>query len=323
MSGITVIVPIYNVEKYIAKCLDSLINQTYSDIEIYAINDGSTDNSGNIVKEYAKIDKRINYIEKENGGYGSVLEFAISKISSEYFLICDPDDWLEKDALEYLYSLAIKNNVDIVIGEKYLVYNDSSEIKFEPINCKFFNLKNEIVEFEKLGRFSLISPSPHSKLFRTSIAKNIKFPCKVSYTDFLLYMISLQNAKRIIYTKKALSFYLIDRPGNSMTDKKPKAVKDLITVWHAVYNQSNKDDGYILYRLYEYFIMIMSYYKKNSNNIFKDDLFEDINNIRKILDKYYKKFKKIYDFNLEEKLKLLLLFEFKIPLKFYIRLKKN
>jgi len=323
MSKITVIIPIYNVEEYISKCLDSIISQTFSDFVVYAINDGSPDSSGEIVKKYAKKDKRIKYFEKENGGYGSVLEFAIKKINSKYFLICDPDDWLDNNSLEYLYNLAVKNNSDITIGEKFLVYNDNYKTKFEPINCKYFELKNEVVESSQLGKFSLTSPSPHSKLFKTSIAKNIEFPHNVSYTDFLLYIVALQSAKRIVYTSKPLSFYLIDRPGNTMTDRKPKAVKDLITVWNATYKQSNKNNMFIMYRLYEYFIMTMSYYKRNSCDLYSDDLYTEINNIRKILVNYYSKFKKIYDFSLKEKIKMFLLLKLKISLKYYIKIKRK
>ena len=92
---VTIIVPIYNVEKYIEKCLRSLLAQSFSEFEVWAIDDGSPDNSSDIVKEFCKKDSRIKLIQKENGGYGSVLEYAIKRIETEYFLICDPDDWLE------------------------------------------------------------------------------------------------------------------------------------------------------------------------------------------------------------------------------------
>ena len=100
MAKVTIVVPIYNVEKYLPKCLDSLISQTFKDIEIWAISDGSPDNSVKIIKEYEKKDKRVKCIEKENGGYGSVLEYAIKNIKTKYFLICDPDDWISEDAIE-------------------------------------------------------------------------------------------------------------------------------------------------------------------------------------------------------------------------------
>ena len=127
MAKVTIVVPIYNVEKYLPKCLDSLISQTFKDIEIWAISDGSPDNSVKIIKEYEKKDKRVKCIEKENGGYGSVLEYAIKNIKTKYFLICDPDDWISEDAIEVLYGAAEDNKLDFVRAAYYDVYSDNNE----------------------------------------------------------------------------------------------------------------------------------------------------------------------------------------------------
>lgn len=243
MSKVSVIVPIYNVEKYLPKCFESLINQTFKDIEIWAISDGSPDNSIEIMKKYSKKDKRIKCIEKENGGYGSVLEYAIKNITSEYFIICDPDDWLREDAIEILYNSAEKNKLDITIGSKYLVYNDNEEEKYD--DSKFYNCHVESNKvYFKTDEFYFLQPSPHSKLYKTNICKKIKFPKKVSFTDYLLYLLALSNAKRVMYLEDALSYYLVDRPGNSMTDTKPKVFDDhkkvLLSVIEQVKSNYNK-----------------------------------------------------------------------------------
>lgn len=225
MAKVSIIVPIYNVEKYLSKCLESLINQTFKEIEILAISDGSPDNSVEIIKKYCKKDKRVKCIEKENGGYGSVLEYAIKNITSEYFLVCDPDDWLDENAIEILYSKAKESSLDIVVGSKYLVYNDNNEMVYD--DSKFYNChvkSNEV--YTKIDEFYYLQPSPHSKLYKTKICKNIKFPKKVSFTDYLLYLLALSNSKRVMYIDDALSYYLVDRPGNSMTDTKPKVFED-------------------------------------------------------------------------------------------------
>ena len=120
---ITIIIPTYNVENYIEKCLKSIEQQTYKNFEAWVIDDGSPDNSKEIAKKFVKKDSRFKLKQKENGGYGSVLEYAIRNIKTEYFLICDPDDWLKKDALENLYKFARNNNLDIAIGDKYEVYS--------------------------------------------------------------------------------------------------------------------------------------------------------------------------------------------------------
>ena len=100
MSKISIIVPTYNVEKYIAKCLDSLVIQDYDDYDVLVVNDGSPFNEQVIIDEYVKkYPNIIKSIVKENGGYGSVLELAISKSDAEYILVCDPDDYLTPNAL--------------------------------------------------------------------------------------------------------------------------------------------------------------------------------------------------------------------------------
>ena len=143
---ISIIVPIYNVEKYLEKCFNSLISQSYKNIEILAINDGSTDNSQKIIDEYVKHDNRIKAIIKENGGYGSVLEMAIKLIDSEYFTICDPDDYLEVNAIETLYKVANKTKADLIYGKFYHIYFDQKE----EINFKSF------FEIEPLDRKSVV-----------------------------------------------------------------------------------------------------------------------------------------------------------------------
>ena len=321
MSKVSIIVPIYNVEKYIKKCMDSLINQTFSDIEIFAINDGSKDKSGEIAKEYAKFDKRVHYIDKENAGYGSVLELAIERISSQYFIICDPDDWLELDAIEKLYEIAINNNCDITIANKYIVYlNDNNDKKVDDM-VSYFCLKENSVYKDDVSKFSFLPVSPHSKLYKTSIAKNIKFPFYTSFTDFLLYAISLQSSENVLYTKTPLSNYLIDRPGNTATDKKPKAVQDHINVWYSIFEQCDRNDKYLIFRLFLEFKRIINVYIRNSNDLFYDDLYVEILKIRNELANYYYKILKIKNIKIKDKILLYCLLKRKNIIKKYIHLK--
>ena len=105
-ADVTIIVPIYNVEKYVEKCIRSLLSQTFKNIQILAVDDGSPDNSKDIIRKLSKKDDRVKLVVKENGGYGSVLQYAIKNIQTEYFIVCDPDDWLRKDAVEKLYNFS-------------------------------------------------------------------------------------------------------------------------------------------------------------------------------------------------------------------------
>lgn len=119
MPKISILVPVYNVERYLRQCLDSLINQTLRDIEIICINDGSTDNSGKILAEYAKLDRRIFVITKSNSGYGDSMNQGLKRARGEYIGILEPDDWIEPEAYEKLYQLASWRSPEVVKANYY------------------------------------------------------------------------------------------------------------------------------------------------------------------------------------------------------------
>lgn len=241
---VSIIVPIYNVEQYLEKCVDSLASQTYENIEIFLVDDGSPDNCPKICDELKKKDKRIKVVHKENGGYGSALECAINNIKGKYFIICDPDDWLEPDAIDVLIDKMLSESVDIVIGGKYLVYNDGTKLDTNEHDYRFLKPNQKYTD---LKDFIYLPPSPHSKLYKTEIAKKIKFPKKVSYTDLLLYYVYLSYAKSGIFINRRLSNYFIDRPGNTMTDYNRKlsvnSVKSVVTVRKAILNQVSNENN--------------------------------------------------------------------------------
>ena len=114
MPILSILIPVYNVEKYLAQCLESVINQTLSDIEIIVINDGSKDNSLNIIKDFAAKDKRIIVIDKENEGYGKSMNRGLDVASGKYIGIVESDDWIEPNMYEKLISTAEKYKADIV-----------------------------------------------------------------------------------------------------------------------------------------------------------------------------------------------------------------
>lgn len=296
MSKVSIIVPIYNVEQYIAKCLDSLISQTFSDIEILAISDGSPDNSDLIVKKYAKKDKRIKFIRKENGGYASVIEYALNTMDSKYFMICDPDDWLEDNAVEILYKTITKNKADLVVGGRYIVHNGEKEIVYSDSKiraCERQPIENEVSS--NTHDFFYLDPSPHSKLFKTSTVKEFKAPHGISFTDMLLYIYSLENIKKVVYIKDAVSYYYIDRPGNTITTFKDKTFYDHQLVIKKLLDYAELYNDKSLYaRIYIHFRYALSEMNKYANHTAKVKYFNEywqifkelINHKNDVIDNY-------------------------------------
>jgi len=320
---VTIIVPIYNVEQYVEKCLRSLLRQTFSNVKIMAINDGSTDQSGDIAEKVAQSDSRIIYIKKPNGGYGSVLELAIKQAETDYFAICDPDDWLEDDCIEKLYKKAIESKADIVAANKYICEVGSDTKKPEP-KRPYFDIEENKNYVGRNSNFYFMSPTPHAKLFNTSIARNIHFPEKTAFTDFLLFAYEVQKAKRIEYINEYLANYLIDRPGNSATDRKPKAIKDHIVVWNEIYNQCRMDDEKLLFRLFLELKTIIHVYVRNSENLFRDDYYSELKKINNCLSKHYKDILNSESLRLNIKNKLLIkLLSRDAGLRLYVHLMKS
>ncbi len=136
MPKISIIVPVYNVENYLKKCLDSIVNQTFKDIEIILINDGSTDNSLNICKEYAKKDHRIRLINKPNGGLSSARNVGIDLSTGEYLGFVDSDDWIALNMYEKLYNLCKIFNADI--SQCKYIRNNEQKLN-TPLRIEIFN----------------------------------------------------------------------------------------------------------------------------------------------------------------------------------------
>ena len=133
MPKISVIVPIYNVEKYLRECLDSIINQTFEDLEIILLDDGGQDSCPQIIDEYAASDKRIVAIHKENGGYGHTMNVGLSRATGEYVGIVEPDDYVHPRMYQRLYELAENMNLDIIKADFCRVYDKNGSRKIERV----------------------------------------------------------------------------------------------------------------------------------------------------------------------------------------------
>ena len=216
---ITIIVPVYNVEHYLDKCLDSLINQTYKNLEIIVINDGSIDNSGIICQEYAQKDNRIVYIEKENGGQSEARNMGLDRMTGSYVTFVDSDDWIELDYVEILYKKITEYQADIAVGNYYSfneiegmyyfhIFGDSYHEKVYDNVSIFENL----YESQEMKSFALISV--WGKLYKADLVKHLRFDIgKLGEDGYLNQKIYLL-AEKTIYLNKGLYAYR-QREGSS------------------------------------------------------------------------------------------------------------
>lgn len=197
---VSIIVPVYNAENYLKKCIDSIRNQTYSSLEIILINDGSTDSSGKIIDGYAGCDRRIKSIHKENGGIGSAYKAAFAVMTGAYVLFVDSDDWLELDAVENMVKMALENDADMVsFGINRWATNGSAvELKqFCSINM-ILNTNADIIR----THFEVIKHPTLVRLYRRSLFNEITILEQNIGIDEMLTPQLLVKCNKAVYTSK-------------------------------------------------------------------------------------------------------------------------
>lgn len=218
---VSILVPIYNVEKYLSECLDSIINQTLKDIEIICINDGSTDNSLKILRDYEKKDNRIKIIDKPNSGYGASMNIGLNIAQGEYIGVVESDDFAQNDMFETLYSMAKENDTEVAKSDWYDYWSDK---KFVRKNNRISPAKAGFVtNFEQDNSLIRINPSVWSAIYKKEFLdkNNIRFleTPGASYQDLSFTFKVFTLAKRVILTDKAYLYYRQDNINSSVKSK--------------------------------------------------------------------------------------------------------
>lgn len=224
---VSVIVPVYNVEKYIKKCLNSLVNQTLDEVEIVVVNDGSPDNSQKIIDEYTKKYKNIKSYVKKNGGLSDARNYGIKKATGKYISFVDSDDYIRKDMLEKMYNYAIQKNFDVVVCDSINVYSDGTEILIKSNN----NYSDDDVK-----NYIISPPMACTRLFKKSIFDKIEFKKNIYYEDLEMTPKVINLTKKIGFVSDGL-YYYVQRDGSIM---KQKVFNDkLLNIFDVL--KSNKD----------------------------------------------------------------------------------
>lgn len=263
MPDISIIVPIYNAEKYIAKCVDSLVNQTKKELEFILINDGSTDNTEEIIKTYK--DKRIKYYKNKNQGIGKTRNFGISKSTGKYIMFLDSDDYLSKNACQKMYEKILESNSDLVVCDFYKVYDFG---KTEEVKLSSFS------ETSLKGRPSIINEinlAPWNKIYkRELITKNkIKFIENLKYEDAPFVIEALSKAKKITKINESLNYYVIH--GNSETTVRDERCFDILKIVDII-RRNTKDKKYLKEEVDKLTVKIITNYTVQQRNQKKKEI---------------------------------------------------
>lgn len=241
MNKISIILPIYNAEKYISKCIESLISQTFKDIEVICINDGSKDSSLSILEEYAQKDDRIKVISQPNSGPATSRNNGLKNSSGEYIMFCDSDDWYELNMCELMYKTITGNNVDVVCCNASVIDEEENLERIEDISYytnKYIGKKN--IDNNLISNTNVML---WNKIFKRSIINkyNICFPDKYEADDDCFYMQYMSVSDNIYFLEDKLYNYL--RRASSimglMGKKIEKSIYDRIYVSKKYYDFLN------------------------------------------------------------------------------------
>lgn len=324
---ISVIIPVYNVEKYLIRCVDSVINQTYKNLEIILVNDGSTDSSGNLCDELENNDDRIKVIHKENGGLSDARNTGEQESKGEYILFIDSDDYIHIDMIKSLYEQIKSENADVSICGVMNVYLNSQNPQCNDTEQYFVCDKKEFLKQYLIGE--RIPGSICNKLLKRSVANRLKFPVGKIYEDAFYHYDLISTAEKFVVNTKPY-YYYYHRDGSITT--KPFKNKDLsyIDIYKKYYElilkkyEDLNEEGFFRFAYSYFFILdkmlleedytrleeydnVVKFLKRNTVKIFRNHIFRkgrriaalallvDIRLYRKLLFRNIKQSKKIHD----------------------------
>lgn len=299
MSLISVIVPVYKVEKYLKRCVDSILTQTYTDLEVILVDDGSPDKCGELCDIYASEDSRVHVIHKSNGGLSDARNAGIKIAKGEYLTFVDSDDCIHKSMFEWLYKTLKENGCDIAIGgfqkfsEEKEIVNEFSIPKpevlnnLEALNCLY-------------GKHSVAFITAWGKLYHKSLFNEVRYPKgKIHEDEFVIHRL-LYAAKRVAFINLPLYFYFQNESGimNSGFSEKSFAAFEALEERMDFFVQRNLyelNDKTLIYSL----DLLQAKYKKLDSKQAKHETYKKL--MRSMYKKWYIKLKKAANISQDKK----------------------
>ena len=279
----SVVVPIYKVERYLSKCVESILFQTYKDLEIILVNDGSPDNCGTIAENYAFLDSRVKVLHKENGGLSDARNYGVQFVTGEFTLFVDSDDWLDKSMIEELVKTSNIYQADVVQSAFYYAYDD--HLLFDSKAYKQNNspivLNNKSLMYELVTN-NMVKNFAWGKLYKTKIIKDIPFKKGVLFEDVFWAHQVMQRVKRYVCLNKPFYFYL-QREDSIVATYTPRNL-DIIEGlkerhrFIEEYYESLTNESYkvLLKTSLIHYILLMRKREKDRNGLYRKEIFEYI-----------------------------------------------
>ena len=280
---VSIIIPVYNTEQYLKQCLDSVCNQTFKDIEIIVVNDNSTDNSFNIIKEYADNDNRFVVINlTETKGQGNARNEGLKIAKGKYITFVDSDDWVRNDFVEILYNEIEKNNLDVVSASQYFYDNlQKRVVNMQTISAKVLNKSN--VETLLIPKKIFFIIPVWQKIYKKQFLDDNKIKFKLCFHEDNIFLFeTLIKTTKIKFIDDEIYFYRINRENSSMHEmNKDFTMFDAFSELKTMLIENNKYEQYK--KIYYQYISVATAAK-----------LENLNLPLSKLKQYYNKFKNLY-----------------------------
>lgn len=240
---LSIIIPVYNVEKYLRKCLDSVLDQDLSNYEVIIVNDGSTDGSESIINEYTdKYGERIKAYKKENGGLSSARNYGVPYAQGEYICFLDSDDYVEKNHYRKMYDLAKNDNADLVVSDFEYVWENKNQPNLYKNGIEYVN--------ESLNKCMFLSPLfSWNKMYRKKLFSDLgcKYPEGLWYEDIPVTLLYASNSKKISHLKEK-GFNYLQRSTSIMGSSYSPKMKDIFIEFENIYNDFKQKNLFNIYR---------------------------------------------------------------------------
>lgn len=236
---ISIIIPIYKVEKYLARCLDSVLTQTFTDFEVVCVNDGSPDGCGKILEQYAKKDKRIKIITQSNQGLSMARNNGLAVAIGEYIYFLDSDDCIHPQLLEVAYGLSVKHDADLFsfafesVNPDFII-SDKNRFNINKIKHKL--TQNPLDFCKKRCRYK-IAVNVWSKLYKSSFIKDFPFIADIYFEDYPYTIALMAKRPKTVLIEEKLYYYTDNQTSISKTQITPKHIKDYHTGLNFIYEQ--------------------------------------------------------------------------------------